>query len=345
MTYDLELTTYDSFKKHIRNILLYSAILGLLFLASCGGHGTVQQKKVVPKLKVLRLAYQLGHLNDIVAKSKHWFEEEFKNDSIEIQYKKFDFGIPEVEAFVAHKIDFGSIGDQPAVIGWSNSAGYRIVGNNQGGSNLMAILVPYDSKVTTFKQLKGKKIGITIGSNIQNYFDQVLKQSGFKQSDVNVVNLQFSDCVTALSLKEIDATLLADPYVTWAEYNKSGKVIAYSGSLKYFTLPLIASDDLIDNHPDIVVRILKVYNRANIWAKEHKEEAADILVKEENNLLPKAVDLKLIDKYTQQFGLGDSAIEAIKKTFFYLKATNVIRSNPDINNLFITTFDKEARKL
>jgi ABC-type nitrate/sulfonate/bicarbonate transport system substrate-binding protein len=92
------------------------------------------------------------------------------------------------------------------------------------------------------------------------------------------------------------------------------------------------------------VRILKVYAKANKWAKEHKEEAAEILSKEENNLLPLDVDLKLIDKYTQQFGLGDSAILAFKKTFTYLKETNVIHTNPDFNNLYITKFDIEARK-
>ncbi len=316
----------------------------ILIISACSNSGD-KNKQGTEKIKVLRLAYQLGHLPDIIAKNKHWFEEEFKNDNIKIQYKKFDFGIPEVEAFVAHNLDFGSIGDQPAIIGWANGAGYKIVGNNQGGSNLMAVLVPYNSTVKSFKELKGKKIGITIGSNIQNYFYQELNQVNFKESDVHVVNLQFSDCVTALSLNQIDATLLADPYVTWAEYKKSGKVISYSGKLKYFTLPLIASDDLIQNHPDIVVRILKVYNKANKWAKEHKEEAADILIKEENGLLPKDVDLKLIDKYTQQFGLGDSAIAAFEKTYKYLRETNVIRTSPDIITLYTTKFDHEARGL
>ena len=329
--------------KHLQNIILSGIFAGLIILSGCSG-GSDHPIKNNQKLKTLRLAYQLGHLPDIIAKNKHWFEEEFKKDTIEIQYKKFDFGIPEVEAFVAHKLDFGSIGDQPAIIGWANGAGFKVVGNNEGGSNIMALLVKYNSKVKSFKELKGKKIGVTIGANIQSYFSLLLKQAGFKESDVQVVNLQFSDCVTALSLNQIDATVLSDPYVTWAEYKKAGKILSFSGSLKYFTLPLIASDELIDNHPDIIVRILKVYNKANKWAKEHKEEAADILVAEENKLLPKEVDLKLIDKYTQQFGLGDSAILAFNATFKYLKETNVIRTNPDIKTLYITKFDKEARK-
>ena len=108
----------------IKSIYKISVIIfSIVIVSACSNHFDKNTTGGKEKIKVLRLAYQLGHLPDIVAKSKHWFEDEFKNDSIEIQYKKFDFGIPEVEAFVAHKLDFGSIGDQPAIIGWANGAG------------------------------------------------------------------------------------------------------------------------------------------------------------------------------------------------------------------------------
>ena len=315
----------------------------LVFISGCN-QKSKPANSVTEKPKVIHLAYQLGHLPDIIAKNKHWFEDEFKADSITIEFKKFEYGPPEIEAFAAGNIDFGSIGDQPAIIGWAKGVDVQIVGNILGSANIMALLVPENSTIKSFAELKGKKIGITIGSNIQHLFNLYLKQAGLKQSDFNVVNLQFSDCITALSLNQIDATILSEPYISMAEYKFKAKPIANSTGLKYVTLPYIASGDLIRNHPDIVVRLLKVYRKASEWAKANKEAAADILIKEENGLLPREVDIQLIDAYTQNFGLNDSAIAAFGETYKYLQETKVILNYQDIRTLYNTKFDKEAAK-
>ena len=110
------------------------------FLFSCLGHKLHEQGSAKPK--VIRIAYQLGHLPDIVAKNKHFFEDEFSKDSIEIEYKKFDYGPPIIEAFITKNEDIGTVGDQPAIIGWAKGADTKIVGNITGGGDKMALLVP-----------------------------------------------------------------------------------------------------------------------------------------------------------------------------------------------------------
>ena len=285
----------------------------LLINTGCSNHSNQASENHKPK--VIRLAYQLGHLPDIIAKNKHWFEDEFAKDSIAIEYKKFDFGPPEIEAFSAGQLDIGSIGDQPSIIGWARGVDIKIVGN----------------------------IGITVGSNIQHLFNIYLKQYGLKQTDVDVVNLQFTECVNALSLHQIDATIIGEPYVSLAVYKKAGKIIGYSKGIKYVTLPYIATNSFIDKYPEIVERVLKVYRKASAWAKQNKEEAADILMHEENNLLPKEVELSLIDKYTENFGLNDSALNAFSATYKYLQETGILKQQKDIKGLYEVKFDQQAK--
>ena len=313
----------------------------LLINTGCSNHSNQASENHKPK--VIRLAYQLGHLPDIIAKNKHWFEDEFAKDSIAIEYKKFDFGPPEIEAFSAGQLDIGSIGDQPSIIGWARGVDIKIVGNIVGSETLMALLVPENSPVTNFGQLKGKKIGITVGSNIKHLFNIYLKQYGLKQTDVDVVNLQFTECVNALSLHQIDATIIGEPYVSLAVYKKAGKIIGYSKGIKYVTLPYIATNSFIDKYPEIVERVLKVYRKASAWAKQNKEEAADILMHEENNLLPKEVELSLIDKYTENFGLNDSALNAFSATYKYLQETGILKQQKDIKGLYEVKFDQQAK--
>jgi sulfonate transport system substrate-binding protein len=328
-------------KQALLRTIIFTVVLNGLCFGCLNPRGkSVQQGKEKPE--VIRLAYQLGHLPDIIAKNKQWVEQEFKDDNIAIKFSKFEYGPPEIEAFAAGNIDFGSIGDQPAIIGWAKGVDVQIVGNVMGSQNIMALLVSENSNINTFAELKGKKIGITIGSNIQHLFNLFLKQAGLKQSDLHVVNLQFSDCITALSLNQIDATILSEPYVSMATYKYKAKIIANSEGLKYVTLPYLASGDFIRNYPDLVVRLLKVYRRASDWAREHPREASDILAKEENGLLPREVNIQLIRAYTQNFGLNDSAITAFGETYKYLQETKIIQNNPDIQTLYTTEFDQEA---
>jgi sulfonate transport system substrate-binding protein len=290
------------------------------------------------------MAYMLGNLPAIVGMHKQFFEKEFEADSIAIVYKRFDYGPPVLEAFNAGELDFSSMGDQPAIIGWARGIPFKVVGSVFGDIHHMQLLVPGDSPFNSFSELKGKKIAVNVGSNIQHLFNLYLKQNGWKQSDVNLVNLQFSDCITALSAHEIDATLLPEPFASIAIYKSGARIIPDTVGLKYTVIPIVASNEFIEKYPDIVSRVLKVYRESADWAKANREEATDILLKEENNLLPREIDSKLIDRYLDNHGLDSNAIAALGETYRYLRETNVIRKELDIKTLYNTTFEEEAEK-
>jgi sulfonate transport system substrate-binding protein len=317
-------------------------LLSVVFFLSCSGRRDQSRDSIKPK--VIRIAYQLGHLPDMVAKNNKFFEEEFKKDSIKIEYKKFDFGPAVSEAFVTKSVDIGTLGDQPAIVGWAKGADIKIVGNLTGGGDKMALLVPPGSTVKSFKDLKGKKIALTIGANTHHLFHILLKEAGFQQSQVQVVNLPFSGCVTALSQNRVDATILSEPYISLILNKQYGKVVRFSRELKYVTLPIVASNEFIRNHPDLLIRLLSVYYRANVWAIHNQRETATILFREENGLLPLDVDLKLVDKYTENYGLNDSAIAAFSDTYQYLLETNVIQHKLDFKDLYVTKFDIASQK-
>jgi sulfonate transport system substrate-binding protein len=313
-------------------------LLTILSLCSCRNNAENE------KPPIIRIGYQIGHFSCIIAKHKLFFEEEFAKDSIPIDIRKFDYGPPEVEAFNANRLDIGTMGDQPAMIGWARGVGIKVVGNSNGGEERMAMLIPYNSKLTSFKELKGKKIGITIGANTQHFLNILLKEEAWKMDDIEPVNLKFGDCVSAIGEELIDATIVSEPYITLCEYKKTAKILIYSKGYKYVTLPIVASNDFIEHYPDLLVRILKVYRKANIWARENPEEATEILMKEENKLLPKEVDRLLIDKSTNNFELEQREIDAFGETYKYLRETSLITTDLDLKSFYETKFDSIAAR-
>jgi sulfonate transport system substrate-binding protein len=318
-----------------------NSLIALLCII-CSFFSCQEKNTVKTKPEAIRIGYQIGHVSCVIAKHNRFFEEEFKNDSIRIEIRKFDYGPPEMEAFNAERLDIGTIGDQPALVGWAKGIDIKVVANSNGGEERMALLIPYNSTVTSFSNLKGKKIGITIGANTQHFLNILLKKEGWTMDDIEPVNLKFADCIASLGEELIDATIVSEPYISLCIYKKTAKILFYSGGYKYITLPIVASNEFIEHYPDILVRLLKVYRKSVIWAREHPEEATEILLKEENNLLPKEVDKLLIEKSTNNFDLGQREINAFRETFEYLKETSIIDGNLDFNAFYVTKFDSIA---
>jgi sulfonate transport system substrate-binding protein len=319
----------------MKNLLV--VLLGSLILCSCKNSTENDTKP-----PVIRIGYQIGHFSCIIAKHNRFFEEEFEKDSIPIEIRKFDYGPPEIEAFNANRLDIGTVGDQPAMLGWAKGVEIKVVGNSNGGDERMAMLIPYRSTVTSFNELKGKKIGITIGANTQHFLNLLLQKEGWTMKDIEPVNLKFADCISAVGEELIDATIVSEPYLTLCTYKKTAKILTYSKGYKYITLPIVASNNFIERYPDLVVRILKVYRKAAAWAREHPEEATEILLKEENNLLPREVDLLLIDKSTNNFELGQREIEAFEATYQFLKESSLITTDKELKSFYETKFDSIA---
>ncbi|MDR1810011.1 MAG: aliphatic sulfonate ABC transporter substrate-binding protein [Prevotella sp.] len=313
----------------------------IIFLSACF-YLSCQEKLPETKPEVIRIGYQIGHFPCIVAKHNRFFEEEFKNDSIRIEIRKFDYGPPEMEAFNAKRLDIGTIGDQPALVAWAKGVDIKVVANSNGGEERMALLIPKNSNIKSFNELKGKKIGITIGANTQHFLHILLKKEGWTMDDIEPVNLKFSDCIASLGERLIDASIVNEPYIALCLYRNTAKLLFYSSGYKYVTLPIVANSEFIEHYPDIVVRLLNVYRKSAIWAREHPDLTTEILLKEENNLLPREVDNLLIDKSTNNFDLRQREIQAFKETFEYLKETSIIKGYPDFNAFYVTKFDSIA---
>ena len=102
---------------------------------------------------------------------------------------EYESGPPENEAFAARLVDIGVMGNVPALSGIASGQKRKIVGIAYNGEATEAIIVPKDSEIKNVSDLKGKKIGLVVGSIAQNLVSEVFNSNGLKFSDVEFVNL------------------------------------------------------------------------------------------------------------------------------------------------------------
>ena len=140
-----------------------------------------------------------------------------------------------LQAIAAGSVDIGGNGGTTGAI----AAIYRHVdvqiaaaANSTGaGADSSAVIVPKDSPITSFAQLKGKKIGLTFGAGVQYYTVLALKQFGLTDKDVQLVNLTTNAAQAAFRTGKIDAWAIWDPILATAESDLGAKPILTAGQI------------------------------------------------------------------------------------------------------------------
>jgi sulfonate transport system substrate-binding protein len=290
------------------------------------------------KPEKIRFAYQPVHTLLVVANEQGWFKEEFEKDGITFEAVKFIAGPPIIEAFAGDRIDFGLTGDQPALLARANNIDIKAIGVPLSGPKSLALVVPTGSKITKIKDLKGKKVGVTVGSVAHHLLYLYLQKNGLKPTDVKLVNLLPPDIKTSIEQKVIDAAVTWDPWVSIMEDEKSARQIADATGLKLNANVILVSGKFAAAHPDLVKRVLKVLVKSEKWIKKNPEEAITISAKATGN--KREIQAKSFAKLNYDIRLTPEVIKSFEQTASFLRESKVLRKDVDVKNLVDASYLK-----
>ncbi|HEX3011362.1 MAG TPA: aliphatic sulfonate ABC transporter substrate-binding protein, partial [Syntrophomonadaceae bacterium] len=314
-------------------------------VAGCGtgrteksGNNKAADQQAAKKPAVIRIGYQTADISFIVAKQKGWLKEEFAKDGIELKYEKFISGPPMIEAFAGNRLDFGMVGDQPAIQAKANNIDIKAVGVPISGPKTLGLVVPNGSQIKSPKELKGKKVGVTIGSVGHQLLYLYLQSNGLTPQDVQQVNLQPADIKTALAAKNIDAAVTWEPFISVIESENIGREIADATGLKTNANLIIVPAEFTKQYPDIVKRFLKVLDKSAQWIKKNPQESIQI-VAQDTQIDPKILE-KTFPKYNNDVQITDEVIKSVQQTSDFLRKNNIIRKDINAKDLIDTSYLK-----
>jgi sulfonate transport system substrate-binding protein len=204
-----------------------------------------------------------------VVKAKGWLEEEFKKDGIEIQWNFFRGAGPAVNEALANKqLDFVSLGDLAAIIGKSRGVATRLILPNSRGSHSY-LATSSGSDIQSFKDLKGRKVAVLLGTAYQRPFDQLLADAGLTPRDVKLVNFDWPTSKAAVVSKDIDATFGGSDLLLLKDKGV-GFPVSTKGRGPRYTIEsaVLATDDFVKEYPQIVARVVKQLVRAAAWQSD-----------------------------------------------------------------------------
>ena len=141
-----------------------------------------------------------------------------------IEWKEFPAAAPLLEALSAGAIETGLVGDAPFTFAAASGAPVKAIAAIRQTGEGLAILVPADSPIKSFADLRGKKIATGRGSIGHQLILAALEKNGWSASDVQITFLAPSDAKIAYTQGSVDAWSTWEPYVSQEEvlFNRVG---------------------------------------------------------------------------------------------------------------------------
>jgi sulfonate transport system substrate-binding protein len=292
--------------------------------------------------KVIRIGWQGSSSTRFLGVAEGFFDREFGPDGIRIEFEQFSYGPPIIEGLAAGSLDFGGVGDMPVVTAVANGLPLQSIFKGGIDPDSNTALIPVNSTITRVEELKGRKVGTSVGSSAHHFLVLLLAQAGLSPEDVEIVNLGATDLGTALAAGEIVAGTTWEPYGTIFTGNGSAKYLAKSSGIKQNTSTEIARKGFIEQNPGLTARYLKVLLEINEFIQQDRARAISIIARESGF---KESDLAGIYKNVYNPYFTDYDWDQMEKTKQFLLDSDLITRNFDIRTLYTDKYLIEAEKL
>jgi ABC-type nitrate/sulfonate/bicarbonate transport system substrate-binding protein len=216
-----------------------------------------------------------------------WVAEEqqfFSQNGLNVTSRRYDTGAGALNGVLNGEVDLAvGTNEFPLTVRALNQERIRTIGSISK-SEFIYLVGRADSGIENVSDLKGKRIGTTIGTIAHFYLGRFLDLNGIKIQDVTLVDLKTPiEWVESVVNGSVDAVATAQPYADSAKNGLGANAVVWSiqSNQPLFT-QTIASDDWITTHPELVVKFLKSLLQAEKFALDHPTEAKTIVQKQMN---------------------------------------------------------------
>jgi sulfonate transport system substrate-binding protein len=198
-----------------------------------------------------------------------------KDVPYKIEWKEFPAAAPLLEALGAGAIDTGLVGDAPFTFAAAANVPVKAVGTIRQTNDGLAILVPRDSRIHSFEDLKGKKIATGRGSIGHQLILAALESREWSTSDVQIVFLAPSDAKVAYTQGSVDAWSTWEPYTSQEEVLfQSQRLITAEGLTPGLGFQVASPDAIKDKRPQLE-DFLRRLTAARAWSLTNVEVYAN----------------------------------------------------------------------
>jgi sulfonate transport system substrate-binding protein len=260
-----------------------------------------------------------------------------KDVPYKIEWKEFPAAAPLLEALGAGAIETGLVGDAPFTFAAAANVPVKAIAAIRQSGHGLAVLVPRESSVRAFEDLKGKKIATGRGSIGHQLILAALESRGWSSSDVQIVFLAPSDAKVAYTQGSVDAWSTWEPYVSQEEVLfQSRRVITAEGLTPGLGFQVASPNAIRDKRPELE-DFLRRLAAARAWSLTNVSAYAETWGKLMN--IPPAVPLNWLSRAKIRIApIDDGVVVDEQKTIDLYFRSGLIKQKLDAAGIVDRSF-------
>ncbi len=300
----------------------------LIAFAALAAVGPVSVAGAADNPKEIRIDWATYNPVSMLLKEKGLLEKEFQKDGISIRWVQTLGSNKALEFLSAGSIDFGSTAGAAALVGKINGNPIKSI-YVYSRPEWTALVTTKGSSISKIADLKGKRVAVTRGTDPHIFLVRALQSVGLTEKDIVPVLLQHPDGKTALIRGDVDAWAGLDPMMAQAEVEDSAKLFYRNKDANTWGI-LNVREEFLKDHPDLVKRVLAVYEQARKYSLSHYDELKQVFVAATK--LPDAVVDKQLKERTEltHSKIGAPQRESILAAGIALQQAGVIPTAVDM---------------
>ncbi len=210
----------------------------------------------------------------------------FADAGLDIEVRMFTSGVEMINALNAGEVHATVMGSFPLLASVSKGLPLKLIAHNWGSalqesqSDVLSVVGLAASGIVAddAASLKGKRVGLPVGSGAEPYLIGLLNNVGLSKDDVEMVNIGPANLATALQNGDVDAISVWEAWPSNALTQVEGTVRVKSGDCDgcYFAGTILSTESLIASRGADLQKMLTAYAASQQWVRQNREEAATV---------------------------------------------------------------------
>ena len=239
------------------------------------------QKSASPEKVVAVGSQWYGHIPVWIGMEKGIFKEA----GFEVEWRPIGKSMDRLNAISSGKAQFASLGEiaMLSAMAQGNSRFYWVGNQNIAPGFEGLVAAP---GITSYEQLKGKRVGFPFGSSVDLTARMLLKQNGLDPNkDVELVNLEVGDVPAVFKAGNVGAALIWEPGFSQLKEVEGATVLGMDTDTEVYkkfgtmTGPdvLVIGKSWVDEDPARATKFLAAYFEALEWVKNNPDETVNVV--------------------------------------------------------------------
>jgi ABC-type nitrate/sulfonate/bicarbonate transport system substrate-binding protein len=261
-----------------RSLIIIAVIILVMVIVLSSFFYLTSQKPYNGKVEPVTIGFFNSEMNALVYIADD--QQYFAANGLNVTIRNYNSGAAAVNGLLSGEVDItGASEFVVAQKGLENANLYTF--GSYCKSDKFYLVGRTDRGIENISDLKGKTIGVPLGTNGEFYFGRFLELNNINLIEVNLVNVvPFIQTPDVLANGTVDAAVAFQPYINQIESLLGNKTVMWpiqNNQLAY--IDAICTRSWGADHPDLIERFLKAIVQAENFGVNHQEKAIVIVAK------------------------------------------------------------------